>query len=383
MYPLIVIGILITANLLQFASCLSRSRPFYGTAPGHVQTRTEVNCTDPDRHVNMCSNPISSYLLLDIMYALGYFYTLYIFRYNEEEIESVETLITNIFRLNTAGTNNKIRPPKKTLRAILIFGIIWVLLQCVTNILVIVARILDCHVTAKGRVGFSTWIAVGGELPITVMYVLTVLVVLGFIGMDMMFLAVSANYGAQCEMLIFLFRCFNEKIQARAIPLEEAKKEYHRIGKYIDSLGKRFAVAMSLMEVIFIAQAVVSFISLYDVKNSATNGTTEKLFFTVGMSYVFLWFVIAMFPLTQAARLNSACNTTVQVLLDVCVFHYRDASQSDINLFISYMTLHSKQTKARLFYLPIYIGHIFGLLAVAFTVFVPLSELDIIKFRLW
>lgn len=108
----------------------------------------------------------------------------------------------------------------------------------------------------------------------------------------------------------------------------------------------------------------LAFISLYDVKNSATNGTTEKLFFTVGMSYVFLWFVIAMFPLTQvcllrvlsicffvhylifqAARLNSACNTTVQVLLDVCVFHYRDASQSDINLFISYMTLHSKQTK--------------------------------------
>ena len=63
---------------------------------------------------------------------------------------------------------------------------------------------------------------------ITVMYVLTVLVVLGFIGMDMMFLAVSANYGAQCEMLIFLFRCFNEKIQARAIPLEEAKKVHIR-----------------------------------------------------------------------------------------------------------------------------------------------------------
>ena len=43
-------------------------------------------------------------------------------------------------------------------------GIAWVLLQFVTNILVIVARILDCQVTGQGRIGFSSWIAAGDEL---------------------------------------------------------------------------------------------------------------------------------------------------------------------------------------------------------------------------
>ena len=42
-------------------------------------------------------------------------------------------------------------------------GIAWVLLQFVTNIFVIVARILDCQLTGEGQIDFSSWIAAGDE----------------------------------------------------------------------------------------------------------------------------------------------------------------------------------------------------------------------------
>ncbi|XP_062521701.1 uncharacterized protein LOC134196557 [Corticium candelabrum] len=159
-------------------------------------------------------------------------------------------------------------------------------------------------------------------------------------------------------------------------------RDYHNAGNYIDSLGKQLAIAMSLIEVIFIAQAVVAFVSLYDVKDSATSGTTEILFFIVGVSYVLLWSAVAIFELIQASRLNSACSVTVQVSLDVRLFGYQDAKQSDIDSFIVYMTSHGQQRTARLFRLPIYSSHLWGLVAAVFTVLLILSSLGVLKFSL-
>lgn len=49
-------------------------------------------------------------------------------------------------------------------RAVLLVGVAWLVLQFLSNVLVILGRLLDCRVTPKWRVGFSAWIAAGDEL---------------------------------------------------------------------------------------------------------------------------------------------------------------------------------------------------------------------------
>ncbi|XP_062521788.1 uncharacterized protein LOC134196613 [Corticium candelabrum] len=379
-YPIIVIAILVLGYILQFASCLSRSRPYY-EAIG--RNHSAMNCSDRDQDLDVCVNPISTYFWPDVMHALSYSYAFYVFRWCKNE--ELETVMTKTFlqTMNSRHIGYLSRGVlTRKLRLILMVGIAWVLLQFVTNILVIVARILDCQVTGQGRIGFSSWIAAGDELTVPQMYVLLVFMLIGFLGMDMVYVAVAANYGAQCELLIFLIRGLNERIEEKSISLQQAMRDYHNAGNYIDSLGKQLAIAMSLIEVIFIAQAVVAFVSLYDVKDSATSGTTEILFFIAGVSYVLLWSAVAIFALIQASRLNSACSATVQVSLDVRLFGYQDATQSDIDSFIVYMTSHGQQRAARLFRLPIYSSHLWGLVAAVFTVLLILSSLGVLKFSL-
>ena len=56
------------------------------------------------------------------------------------------------------------------------------------------------------------------------MYVLLVFMLIGFLGMDMVYVAVAANYGAQCELLIFLIRGLNERIEEKSISLQQAMR---------------------------------------------------------------------------------------------------------------------------------------------------------------
>jgi hypothetical protein len=43
-------------------------------------------------------------------------------------------------------------------RAILVLGVFWIVLQFLASLIVVIGRLLDCRVTAKGNVGFSAWI---------------------------------------------------------------------------------------------------------------------------------------------------------------------------------------------------------------------------------
>jgi hypothetical protein len=49
----------------------------------------------------------------------------------------------------------------------------------------------------------------------------------------------------------------------------------------------------------------------------------------------------------KASRLNSACNDTIKASLDVRLFGYQDASQSEIDSYIMYMTSHGRLRAVR------------------------------------
>ncbi|XP_062499755.1 uncharacterized protein LOC134177068 [Corticium candelabrum] len=374
-YPVLLVGMLVLGYILGIASCWSRSRLF-----DVEQNRTGMNCSSQYNPLKPCSNLWTTYVWLDILQLVSYIYAIDIFRRRKNG--DLETVMEKTFiKTPISGDFSQGKLTRK-LRIILYLGIAWALIQLVTNISVVVVRILDCQVTPKGRIGFSSWIAEGAELSLLQMYALIVLMLIGVFSMDMVYVAVAVNYGAQCELLIFYIRGLNQQINEKSITLQEAMREYKTAGNYIDSLGRQMAIAMSLIEVIVVVQALVSFISLYDVKEITEGRAIEVQFLIVGVVYVLIWTSFAMFVLFQAAKLNSACSATVLESLDVCLFGYQNASQIEINLFVVFMTSQSQQRAAKLFYLPIYIGHLCGVVAAAFTVFLALSELNIITFTI-
>ena len=56
------------------------------------------------------------------------------------------------------------------------------------------------------------------------MYALIVLMLIGVFSMDMVYVAVAVNYGAQCELLIFYIRGLNQQINEKSITLQEAMR---------------------------------------------------------------------------------------------------------------------------------------------------------------
>jgi hypothetical protein len=87
------------------------------------------------------------------------------------------------------------------------------------------------------------------------MWTLLVLMLAGFLAFDLVYVAVVVNYCAQCQLLISLIRGMNERIEEKSVPLQQAIREYHNAGKFIDSFNRQLAIAVSLMEVNIIVHA--------------------------------------------------------------------------------------------------------------------------------
>jgi hypothetical protein len=85
-YPCVVIALLIIGYILQFASCLSRDHPPYIVPSGFVPLK---NCSEAEemssRQLKVCNNPVSTYVLSDILHFLSYLYAFYVFRWCENE----------------------------------------------------------------------------------------------------------------------------------------------------------------------------------------------------------------------------------------------------------------------------------------------------------
>lgn len=54
------------------------------------------------------------------------------------------------------------------------------------------------------------------------MCILVILMLIGFLAFDLVYIAVAVNYCAQCQLLIFLIRGMNERIEEKNITLRQA-----------------------------------------------------------------------------------------------------------------------------------------------------------------
>lgn len=63
--------------------------------------------------------------------------------------------------------------------------------------------------------GFVVFNSVGG------VYMLLILMVIGFLAMDVVYVAVALNYCTQCQLLIFLIRGLNERIEEKSVSLHQ------------------------------------------------------------------------------------------------------------------------------------------------------------------
>jgi hypothetical protein len=53
------------------------------------------------------------------------------------------------------------------------------------------------------------------------MYVLLILMMVGFLAMDVVYVAVVLNYCTQCQLIIFFIRGLNERIEEKSISLHQ------------------------------------------------------------------------------------------------------------------------------------------------------------------
>jgi hypothetical protein len=192
----------------------------------------------------------------------------------------------------------------KDIRAILVLGVFWIVLQFLASLIVVIGRLLDCRVTAKGNVGFSAWIFTEKDMNTETMWTLLVLMLAGFLAFDLVYVAVVVNYCAQCQLLISLIRGMNERIEEKSVPLQQAIREYHNAGKFIDSFNRQLAIAVSLMEVNIIVHAFGSFLALYDLESSYTSETTGALFLVSAVMYCGLWSAAGLFAFAQVSHVR-------------------------------------------------------------------------------
>jgi hypothetical protein len=82
----------------------------------------------------------------------------------------------------------------------------------------------------------------------------------------------------------------------------------------------------------------------------------------------------------QAARLSSACWSSVKVALEIRPFGYQDASRAEIDSFILYIT--SQKRSAKLFRVPIHSNYMWGLVSTSLIVVVILVEQGVVRFTI-
>jgi hypothetical protein len=92
LYPFLIMSLIFLGYFLQFAACISRARTFYSLPSG---TTISPNCTlDRGKHIDICTNPFTSYVWTDVIHLLSYAYALYVFRWcRNEELETVMTKV--------------------------------------------------------------------------------------------------------------------------------------------------------------------------------------------------------------------------------------------------------------------------------------------------
>eukprot|EP00731_Ephydatia_muelleri_P007322 Em0003g1570a len=164
-------------------------------------------------------------------------------------------------------------------------------------------------------------------------YILVISSLFGFFAFDALYATVVINYVSQSELIIYFLRSIMVKARVKSQQLNELIKDIFHAHGILQVFNGHLSYIVSLSMFICVSDVISSFLNLYTLRD---NGTS--LGYAVGLCNIIQWFILAISPVIQAARLTKECHKLRQLGLEVSArpFTYKDTPQEALDSFLQY-----------------------------------------------
>ncbi|XP_077861774.1 uncharacterized protein LOC102807715 [Saccoglossus kowalevskii] len=301
-----------------------------------------------------CYHIFTTYIIPDVLHLIAFVMGLWIFRLceNEELNALIEHVYLQASPLQTGSITqaNMIR----SMRLILILGGVWIVSTLVLHGMFLAA--FDIFNTVVFDVYYgNVW-----------HYVILGVQAIGILVVNSINTAIVINYAAQCEMLIYYIVALDTRLQEKSSDLRVVMQDILRVRQSISRLNGPIARMTSLCVVNFAELTVIGLCLLI------LNKFTETLVWLYRGFFVLVWIVYLLFPLIQAARLNSHCERFKHAALEVRVFGYQNCTVEDLDSFLLFLS--STKFSAKLFHIPVKPSYLLGITVLStFTMLILLQ----------
>ncbi|KAL5503364.1 hypothetical protein EMCRGX_G010300 [Ephydatia muelleri] len=316
-YLSVFFAVLIYTCVAQILTCFLRTQAAAMLSPN----QSSITCTN---------KVISGSVLKDIILLIVYIWGAYLFLYLQPEYLS--SLIERVFlSCSGASTKNYLKTLIRKLQIILLCGCIWLLLTIATSIMRMFSlHLLDPQTTISTLLPKSNNTRYIHDVE---RYILVISSLFGFFAFDALYATVVINYVSQSELIIYFLRSIMVKARVKSQQLNELIKDIFHAHGILQVFNGHLSYIVSLSMFICVSDVISSFLNLYTLRD---NGTS--LGYAVGLCNIIQWFILAISPVIQAARLTKECHKLRQLGLEVSArpFTYKDTPQDALDSFLQY-----------------------------------------------
>ncbi|XP_071949693.1 uncharacterized protein [Antedon mediterranea] len=352
-YPCIITLLLLFSYMYSVLVCTSPTV----VLKSRIIDLQSVNLTDLE-HAHKreyCRDIFSISILPNILHFLVFLYGFWYIRIQENE--QIYALIEQVFLQANPMQRGSVTQGAiiKSLRLILVCGALWTFSTVGIN-----GFYLPVFTYKK-----STW-KPSHSSSNSMTIVLLVIELLGKTLQHLIDTAVVVNFTVQCEVIMYYMKIIGTRMQEKSSELKTIMNDILRVKQSVTRLNGPIGSMTSLCIFYFALRFVVGLSILIN-----NHGERKTMVWIYWCLYCFIWFVIMIFPLYQAARVNATCDMYQQEGHEVRVFGYHSSTQAELDSFLLFIT--SAKLKVKLFCLPIKQAYIcIGFVVGSFTLVILL-----------
>ncbi|KAL5500390.1 hypothetical protein EMCRGX_G011943 [Ephydatia muelleri] len=333
--------IIMTTFILQFLVCFQREILYL-----NKEVCVSNESIDVDRVC--CHNHIvTAFIVPDFLILTSYLFGIYLFSHAETEYLSK---LAEVFTKTAHATEGKY--PKKliaTIGAYFLAGIAWIICSLALRLLYLVAfKYWDSDMVVYWNANLN----IAGSTKHT----LIALSIVGFIFMDLVYVASIINYAIQSELNVYLLKAISRSVNNKIYSdVDESCKEVDTAEYNLQVLNGKTATGASLVIFNLSISTIVAFQQLEQFSNS--NGLHplphQMLGLIVASLNALLWIAMIVIAFVQASRVTGAGLELKRSAVSRRSrrFQYTASQQSDLDSFVLYT--QAVKLRAKLFGVPV------------------------------
>lgn len=273
------------------------------------------------------SHLLTTFIVPDLLLLSSFVYGLYIFRWIQTEQLSTLTETVFLGHIDRHGHYSHKRLTV-TLQLLIVIGLLWIVFSLVNS--VVRAYVLQL-LAADTTIDIIHLLNLDNNLVFR--WILVVFTIVGFIVLDLAYMAVVVNYCIQCQLLVYLLWSIGERVKAREWDIDQSVKEIHNGREFLSHLNSYLARATSLLLFIFVASSIQAVYGFYN-----TNESDHPMAGVLGLLSSLQWVFVLTLPLIQAARVTRACTKLKKTVSEIRSrpYNYKDIPQLDLDSLLSY-----------------------------------------------